>query len=158
MTGKNCTKHELRTPIPDISADVSLLRLRTVRVYVVGDINHRGAYDVSSLSTPLNALFVAGGVTTQALLRRLQHYRGKQLVKRWTLRSVAPRHSRELQRLGTRSLMVPPLVDRDCGGMVRRQQSTSYAQRRPSWRYSIFSGGILPAAALHHIDPTLVSS
>src|SRR5260370_12325718 len=64
----------LRTQFRDVSADVSLLRLRSVRVYVVGDVISPGAYDVSSLSTPLNALFVAGGVTPAGSLRRLQHY------------------------------------------------------------------------------------
>src|SRR5207244_4790491 len=71
----------LRTQFRDVSADVSLQRLRTVRVYVVGNVASPGAYDVSSLSTPLNALFAAGGVTPQGYLRRLQHYRGKQLVE-----------------------------------------------------------------------------
>jgi protein involved in polysaccharide export with SLBB domain len=40
----------LRTQFRDIQADVSLSRLRTVRVYVVGDVVRPGAYDVSSLS------------------------------------------------------------------------------------------------------------
>src|SRR3989442_3325395 len=64
----------LRTQFRDISADVSLQRLRTVRVYVVGDVAAPGAYDISSLSTPLNALFAAGGVTPQGSLRRLADY------------------------------------------------------------------------------------
>src|SRR6202040_2381886 len=51
----------LRMQFRDVSADVSLLRLRTVRVYVVGEVAAPGAYDISSLSTPLNALFTAGG-------------------------------------------------------------------------------------------------
>src|SRR6266568_4556738 len=44
----------LRTQFRNVSADVSLLRLRSVRVYVVGDVTSPGAYDISSLSTPLN--------------------------------------------------------------------------------------------------------
>src|SRR5713226_696594 len=71
----------LRTQFRDISADVSLSRLRTVRVYVVGDVAEPGAYDISSLSTPLNALFAAGGVTPRGSLRALRHFRGKQLVE-----------------------------------------------------------------------------
>ena len=71
----------LRTQYRDVSADVSLSRLRTVRVYVVGDVTVPGAYDISSLSTPLNALFAAGGVTPRGSLRALKHYRGKQLVE-----------------------------------------------------------------------------
>ena len=53
----------LRTQYRDVSADLSLGRLRTVRVYVVGEVVSPGAYDISSLSTPLNALFAAGGIT-----------------------------------------------------------------------------------------------
>jgi len=65
----------------DVSADVSVSKLRTVRVYVVGDVAEPGAYDISSLSTPLNALFAAGGITPRGSLRALKHYRGKQLVE-----------------------------------------------------------------------------
>jgi precorrin-2 dehydrogenase/sirohydrochlorin ferrochelatase len=45
----------LRTQFRDVSADVSLGRLRTIRVYVVGDVVNPGAYDISSLSTPLKS-------------------------------------------------------------------------------------------------------
>lgn len=80
----------LRTQFRDVSADVSLSRLRTIRVYVVGDVVRPGAYDVGSLSTPLNALFAAGGPTGRGSLRILKHYRGNQLVQeRRCLRLVA---------------------------------------------------------------------
>ncbi|HYL97524.1 MAG TPA: polysaccharide biosynthesis/export family protein, partial [Blastocatellia bacterium] len=78
---QSAVQQVLRTEYRDVSADVSLARLRTVRVYVVGDVAAPGAYDISSLSTPLNALFAAGGVTARGSLRALKHYRGKQLVE-----------------------------------------------------------------------------
>ncbi|MGC2891238.1 MAG: polysaccharide biosynthesis/export family protein, partial [Candidatus Acidiferrum sp.] len=78
---QSAVQQVLRTEYRDVSADVSLSRLRTVRVYVVGDVAAPGAYDISSLSTPLNALFAAGGVTARGSLRALKHYRGKQLVE-----------------------------------------------------------------------------
>src|SRR2546430_12051070 len=59
----------------------SLSRLRTIRVYVVGDVENPGAYDISSLSTPINALFAASGPTERGSLRTLRHFRGKQLVQ-----------------------------------------------------------------------------
>ena len=61
--------------------EISLGRLRTVRVYVVGDVQRPGAYDVSSLSTPLSALYAAGGPTSRGSLRILRQYRGTQLVR-----------------------------------------------------------------------------
>ena len=51
----------LRSQYRDVSAGVSLSRLRTIRIYEAGDVSNPGAYDISALSTPLNALFVAGG-------------------------------------------------------------------------------------------------
>src|SRR6202171_6500342 len=113
----------LRTQFRDVSADVSLLRLRTVRVYVVGEVAAPGAYDVSSLSTPLNALFAAGGVTSRGSLRRLEHYRGKQLVEEVDAYDLLLHGIRsDAKRLENGdSLRVPPFGDSiTVDGMVRR--------------------------------------
>ncbi len=60
---------------------VTVSRLRSVRVYVVGDVQRPGGYDISSLATPLSALYAAGGPTSVGSLRTLFHYRGKQLIE-----------------------------------------------------------------------------
>ena len=43
----------LKQQFRNAHADVTIARLRTVRIYVVGDVQRPGAYDISSLSTPL---------------------------------------------------------------------------------------------------------
>lgn len=145
----------LRTQFRDISADVSLLRLRTVRVYVVGDVAEPGAYDISSLSTPLNALFAAGGVTPQGSLRRIQHYRGKQLIEDVDAYDLLLHGIRgDMKRLENGdSLLVPPLgpvvtVD----GMVRRSALYELRGEKNLEDVLDLAGGILPAAALRHIE------
>ena len=145
----------LRTQFRDVSADVSLQRLRTVRVYVVGDVSSPGAYDVSSLSTPLNALFAAGGVTPQGSLRRLQHYRGKRLIAEVDTYDLLLRGIRgDLERLENGdSLLVPPLgpvvkVD----GMVRRPALYELHSEKTLEDALDLAGGILPAAALRQIE------
>jgi protein involved in polysaccharide export with SLBB domain len=145
----------LRTQFRDVSADVSLLRLRTVRVYVVGEVAEPGAYDVSSLSTPLNALFAAGGVTPQGSLRRLAHYRGKQLIEEVDTYDLLLHGLRgDLKRLENGdSLLVPPLgpiitVD----GMVRRQALYELRGEKNLEDTLDLAGGILSAAALRHIE------
>lgn len=65
----------------DITVDVSLGKLRTVRVYVVGDVKNPGAYDISSLSTALSALIAAGGPTDAGSYRTVNHYRGRKLLE-----------------------------------------------------------------------------
>ena len=145
----------LRTQFRDISADVSLARLRTIRVYIVGEVAAPGAYDISSLSTPLNALFAAGGVTARGSLRNLKHYRGKQLVEEvdaydLLLHGVGS----ELKRLENGdSLLVPPMGGQvTVSGMVRRP--AVYELRGESSLADVLdlAGGILPAAALRHIE------
>jgi len=70
----------LRKQYRDVQVAVTVSRLRSIRVYVVGDVQRPGAYDISSLSSSLNALYAAGGPTNIGSLRMLRHYRGKQLV------------------------------------------------------------------------------
>src|ERR1700683_989285 len=145
----------LRTQFRDVSADVALLRLRSVRMYVVGDVTSPGAYDVSSLSTPLNALFAAGGVTSRGSLRRLQHYRGKQLIEEVDGYDLLLHGLRgELQRIENgESLMVPSLGQVVPGdGMVRRPAIYELRNEKTPLDVLKLAGGILPAAALRHIE------
>lgn len=145
----------LRTQFRDISADVSLARLRTIRVYIVGEVAAPGAYDISSLSTPLNALFAAGGVTARGSLRNLKHYRGKQLVEEvdaydLLLHGVGS----ELKRLENGdSLLVPPMGGQvTVSGMVRRPAIYELRAENSLADVLDLAGGILPAAALRHIE------
>ena len=61
---------------------VTVSGLRSVRVYVVGDVQRPGGYDISSLATPVSALYAAGGPTAVGSLRTLRHYRGKAARRR----------------------------------------------------------------------------
>jgi polysaccharide biosynthesis/export protein len=73
-------QQELRKQYRDAQVSVTLSRLRTIRIYVVGDVQRPGAYEVSSLASPLSALYASGGPTSVGSLRILKHYRGKQLL------------------------------------------------------------------------------
>ena len=145
----------LRTQYRNISADVSLSRLRTVRVYVVGDVAQPGAYDISSLSTPLNALFAAGGVTPRGSLRALKHYRGKQLVEDVDAYDLLLHGVRsDLRRLENGdTLLIPALGPQvTVEGMVRRP--AIYELRGESSLAEVLelAGGVLPTATLRHIE------
>ena len=71
----------LKKQYRDVQVTVTVSRLRSVRVYVVGDVQRPGGYDISSLATPLSALYAAGGPTSVGSLRVVRHYRGKQLIE-----------------------------------------------------------------------------
>ena len=145
----------LRTQFRDVSADVSLSRLRTIRVYVVGDVVRPGAYDISSLSTPLNALFIAGGPTGRGSLRLLKHFRGNDLVQDVDVYDLLLRGIKgDMKRLESGdTVMVPPLgPEITIEGMVRRP--AIYEQRNEKSLADVIalSGGLLPTATLQHIE------
>src|SRR4051812_18524457 len=145
----------LRTQFRDISADVSLSRLRTIRVYVVGDVVRPGAYDISSLSTPLNALFAAGGPTGRGSLRILKHYRGNELVQDVDVYDLLLHGIKgDMQRLQSGdSVMVPPLGPQiTIEGMVRRPAIYEQKNEKSLADVLALAGGLLPTATLRHIE------
>jgi protein involved in polysaccharide export with SLBB domain len=152
---QSAVQQVLRTEYRDVSADVSLARLRTVRVYVVGDVAHPGAYDISSLSTPLNALFAAGGVTPGGSLRALKHYRGQQLVEEVDAYDLLLHGVRSgLGRLENGDTLLVPSVGPQVtvDGMVRRPAIYELHGETSLDDVLDLAGGILPTATLRHIE------
>jgi len=145
----------LRSQFRDVQADVSLARLRSVRIYVVGDVVRPGAYDVSSLSTPLNALYLAGGPTSQGSLRKLSHYRGKELVQQVDGYDLLLHGVREgVQRLEAGdTILVPPMgPEVTVEGMVRRPAIYELNSESSLAEILELAGGVLNTGTLRHID------
>jgi protein involved in polysaccharide export with SLBB domain len=152
---QDAVQKTLRTQFHDISADISLSRLRTIRVYVVGDALRPGAYDVGSLSTPLNALFAAGGPTSRGSLRQLKHFRGGQLLQEIDVYDLLLHGVREdIQRLENGdTVMAPPLgAQITVEGMVRRPAIYEMGGEKSLADALTLAGGLLPTATLRHIE------
>jgi protein involved in polysaccharide export with SLBB domain len=64
---------------------VSLGRLRSIQVFVVGQARRSGSYTVSSLSTLVNTLFASGGPSSNGSLRRIQLKRNNSVVTEFDL-------------------------------------------------------------------------
>jgi polysaccharide export outer membrane protein len=145
----------LRSQFRDVSADVTLARLRTIRVFVVGDVEEPGTYDISSLSTPLSALFVAGGPVSRGSLRVVRHFRGKQLVQEVDLYDLLLRGVRsDLKRLENGdTVLVPPIGPQvTVEGAVRRPAIYELRSEKNLAEVLELSGGILPTATLRKIQ------
>ena len=67
--------------ITGVKVDVTMGKLKTIQVYVVGEVAQPGAYTVSALSHVSNALGAAGGITKIGSLRKVELRRGNQLVR-----------------------------------------------------------------------------
>jgi protein involved in polysaccharide export with SLBB domain len=145
----------LRTQFRDVSTEVSLARLRSIRIYEVGDVANPGAYDISSLSTPLNALFAAGGPTQKGSLRIVKHYRGDQLIQSVDLYDLLLHGVRgDMARLDNGdTILVPPAGPQvTVEGMVRRPAIYELKDEKSLAAVLELAGGLLPTAALGHIE------
>ena len=138
----------------DAKVAVTIARLRTVRVYVVGDVQRPGAYDISSLSTPLNALYAAGGPTSVGSLRIARHYRGKELIREvdlyeFLLRGVRP----DTERIedGDTILISPVGRQVAVSGMVKRPAIYELKDETKLSDVLNDAGGVLVSASLPHI-------
>lgn len=68
-----------------IESNITMGKLRSIRIFIAGDAYKPGSYTVSSLSTVTQALFVAGGVNEIGSLRNIQVKRNGKLVARMDL-------------------------------------------------------------------------
>ncbi len=69
-----------RTPNATTKFYVSVARLRTIQVFVVGDVVRPGSFQMSSAGTVLTALYAAGGPTESGSFRRVEIRRGGKLL------------------------------------------------------------------------------
>jgi len=63
-----------------VNVSVSMKNIRTIRVYIVGEVQSPGSYMVSSLATLYGALFSAGGPTKKGTLRDIRLLRNNRVI------------------------------------------------------------------------------
>jgi polysaccharide export outer membrane protein len=68
-----------------VQSSISLGELRSIRVFLLGDVRQPGSYTVSSLATITHLLFVGGGITEVGSLRRIELKRGGNRVQQLDL-------------------------------------------------------------------------
>ena len=145
----------LGTQFQNEHVEISLGRLRTVRVYVVGDVQRPGAYDVSSMSTPLSALYAAGGPTSRGSLRILRQYRGDQLVRQIDLYDFLLHgvRSNTDRLLPGDTILVPPVGPQvTAEGMVHRPAIYELNGETTLNQVLDLAGGVLATASLKQIN------
>ena len=90
---------------------VSMARIRTIKVYVVGEVVRPGAYEISSLATASNAVYAACGPSRSGSLRQVKVLRDGQAVADLDLYDLLisgnRRHDSRLQSGDV--VLVPPL-------------------------------------------------
>lgn len=83
---KNLIKEKINDQLGDgVQSSISMGSLRSIRIFMLGDVRKPGAYVVSSLSTMTNALLVSGGIKEIGSLRNIELKRKGEVVARLDL-------------------------------------------------------------------------
>ncbi len=73
-------KAEIGRTFHNFDLSVSIGRIRSIQIYVVGQARYPGTYTISSLSSLVNAIFASGGPSEQGSLRDVQVQRDGKTV------------------------------------------------------------------------------
>ncbi|MGH9589546.1 MAG: SLBB domain-containing protein, partial [Terracidiphilus sp.] len=133
---------------------VTVAQVRSIRIFVVGDVQRPGAYEISALASPLTALFDAGGPTAVGSLRILRHFRNQKQISEidlydFMLHGVRPVDDR-LEAGDT--LLVPPVGPQVAiFGAVKRPAIYELKNENDLAAVVDDAGGLTVAASLAHI-------
>lgn len=78
-------RKQIATVFNNISLNASLGKLRGITVYVVGQARQPGTFNLSSLSTLVNAIFASGGPNANGSMRSIQLKRGGKTITTFDL-------------------------------------------------------------------------
>lgn len=91
--------------------DVSMGKLRSIQVFVVGQAARPGSFTVSSLSTLVNTLFVSGGPSAKGSMRHIQLKRGNKVISDFDLYDLLLKgdKSKDVKLLPGDVIYIPPI-------------------------------------------------
>lgn len=133
-----------------VQSFVTLGELRSIRVFMLGDVNRPGSYTVSSLSTMTNALFVSGGIQSVGTLRNIQLKRQGETITTLDLYDLLlDGDTSNDARLQPGDVIFVPPIGRQVGvsGEVKRPAIYELGEEDTSIESVIdLAGGFLPTA------------
>ncbi len=142
-------KRHLAKYYSDFNLSVAMGPLKTVTVYVVGEVAKPGSYSVSSLTTVYGALFVAGGPTKNGTLRMVRVLRAGKVVKELDLYDFLLKGDRSQDiKLQNDDTVFVPLIGpvAGIGGAVYRPAIYELRGQESIGDVINTAGGILPMA------------
>ncbi len=93
-----------------IKVNIAFDSIRQIDVYVVGEVKQPGSYSIPSTSTPINALFHAGGPTKDGSLRSIQILRNNKVIDNIDLYDFLINGMVNRLRLQSQDVILVPVV------------------------------------------------
>lgn len=132
-----------------VEASITMGPLRSIQVFLVGDVRNPGAYTVPALTTVTNALLAAGGVRQSGSLRRIELRRNHRLASRLDIYDVLLKGDvrADVRLLPGDVIFVPPAGTRvGIEGEVNRPAIFELLAEKTAEDVLRLAGGLLPTA------------
>lgn len=145
----------IRARHPSTFVDVTLGKLRTIQVFILGDVIRPGGYTISSVSTVLNALYNAGGPTSRGSMRDVRILRHNVLFRSVDLYGYILTGSRaEDVRLQSGDVVFVPPVGKTIAILGEVHRPAIYEVKPDEHFHDLLrlSGGVLATALLDRMQ------
>ena len=155
VQAKALIAEQVRQKMMGVTTSVTMGRLRSIRVFVLGDAAHPGSYLISGLSTISHALFSAGGISKKGSLRHIQLKRNGKVVKELDLYDFLLKgNSRGDERLMPGDVIFVPPIGEVVGvaGQANRPAIYELRGEKSAQDVMALAGGMLADADLKHIQ------
>jgi polysaccharide export outer membrane protein len=142
-------EHRVAQQLIGTQVSVTMGDLRSIRVFVLGEVEKPGSYTVSGLSTMTNALFVSGGVKTIGSLRNIELKRDGRLVSVLDLYDLLLHGdtSGDRQLMAGDVIFIPPVGPiATAYGAVRRPAIYELKKEKTAEQLVDIAGGLTPDA------------
>ncbi len=83
LEAKEFLNNKVKTELIGTEVDISIVDVRAINVYILGEAHKPGRYTMSGLSSVSNALFVSGGIAKKGSLRNIQIKRNNKIISRY---------------------------------------------------------------------------
>jgi len=135
--------------------DVSMGALKTISVFVLGDVRRPGAYTIGSFATITDALVMVGGSSDIGSLRRIQLRRGNKLITTFDLYDLLLKGDKSKDViLQSGDVIFVPVTGPQVGiaGNVKRPAIYELKDRHDLHTLIEYAGGIIPSADTQQIQ------
>lgn len=146
---KSSLETRIKRQMIGVSANITMGTLRSIRIFVLGDVIRPGSYTVSALSNMTNALFVSGGVKPIGSLRNIELKRSGAVITTLDLYDLLLQgDTSNDKRLQPGDVIFVPPIGATVGvaGQVRRPAIYELKAKQSVEDALQFAGGLLATA------------
>lgn len=157
MTFEDMSKHLITQSeqIVGTNIDISMGSLKTISVFILGDVRRPGAYTIGSFATITDALLMVGGASEIGSLRRIQLRRNNKLITTFDLYDLLLKGDKSKDVvLQSGDVIFVPVTGSLVGiaGNVKRPAIYEMKDRHDLHNLIEYAGGIIPTAYTQQIQ------